>query len=314
VRRAARVSLLRRIGRDLPLAWRVCAAFFVYAFAMGGIFPRLPEIQRGLGAGEGAFGFALIGAACGTLLSLSFAGPALDRIGHRRALLGLVAALPVCYAVAASAASPVAFFLLLVPAGLCIGAIEIIVNLEADRVEHQTGQRFMNRAHAFWSIGFFVSGGFGALLSQLGVSPQGQLWLVVPIVLAASALLLGRFDAAPHRDTAHRGAPARFARPTLGVMGLVALTLSAMVLEGAGADWSAIYMRDVFGAAPATPGAAPRSRSVRWRRRSPGSTPTASSSGTRRSSSRACCWARSAPARCSCSRRRPAGSPWSASR
>ena len=31
---------------------------------------------------------------------------------------------------------------------------------------------------------------------------------------------------------------------------LVAVTLSAMVLEGAGADWSAIYMRDVFGAAP----------------------------------------------------------------
>ena len=49
-------------------------------------------------------------------------------------------------------------FALLVPAGLCIGAIEIVVNLEADRVEHQTGRRLMNRAHAFWSFGFFAPG------------------------------------------------------------------------------------------------------------------------------------------------------------
>jgi MFS family permease len=39
-------------------------------------------------------------------------------------------------------------------------------------------------------------------------------------------------------------------------MVLVALTLSALVMEGAGAEWSAIYMRDVFGAAPFFAGAA----------------------------------------------------------
>ena len=34
--------------------------------------------------------------------------------------------------------------------------------------------------------------------------------------------------------------------PTLAIMALVVLTLSALLLEGAGAEWSAIYMRDVF--------------------------------------------------------------------
>ena len=242
---------MRRFGLDLPLAWRVYAAFFLYAFAIGGLFPRLPEIQSALGVAEGAFGLALIGTACGTMISLTFAGPFLERVGHRRALLGLIGLLPVFYAVASSAGGPLALFLLLVPAGVCIGAIEIIVNLEADRVEHQTGQRFMNRAHGFWSVGFFVAGLTGAALSQLGVSPQWHLALVVPVELVGLALLLGRFDAAPHRDTtASAPAAARFARPTGGVMLLVAVTLSAMVLEGAGADWSAIYMRDVFGAAP----------------------------------------------------------------
>lgn len=243
-------AALRRSGLALPLAWRVYAAFFLYAFAMGGIFPRLPEIQRALGVAEGAFGLALIGTAFGTMVSLTFAGPFLERVGHRRALLGLTGLLPVFYAIASNAGSPLALFLLLLPAGLCIGAIEIIVNLEADRVEHQTGRRFMNRAHGFWSAGFFVAGLTGAAMSQLGVSPQWHLTLVVPVELAGVALLLGRFDAAPHRDPVNRVAPARFARPTGGVMLLVVVTLSAMVLEGAGADWSAIYMRDVFGAAP----------------------------------------------------------------
>ncbi len=250
-------SAVRRFGLELPLAWRVYAAFFLYAFAMGGIFPRLPEIQRALGVAEGAFGLALIGTAFGTLVSLTFAGRWLERIGHRRALLGFTGLLPVFYAIASQARGPLMLFVLLMPAGLCIGAVEIIVNLEADRVEHQTGRRFMNRAHGFWSVGFFVAGLLGAALSQIGVSPQWHLAMIVAIEWAGLALLLGRFDAAPHRDTTARAAAvARFARPTRSVMLLVAVALSAMVLEGAGADWSAIYMRDVFGAPPFVAGLA----------------------------------------------------------
>ncbi len=240
---------MRRIGLDIEPRLRVFAAFFLYAFAMGGIFPRVPELQRAMGATEGELGLALIGASTGTLLSLSLAGRLLDRIGHRRALLALTPAMAACYALASFATAPWVLFALLVPCGLCIGAVEIIVNLEADRVEHQEGRRIMNRAHGFWSIGFFVAGLFGAGLSQAGVSVQQHLWLDALLVLVATGLLLGRFDAAPHRTGAAQGHETpRFARPTLAILALVAVTLSAMVLEGAGAEWSAIYMRDVFSA------------------------------------------------------------------
>jgi MFS family permease len=246
----------RRFGLELSAQQCVFGAFFLYAFGMGGMFPRLGDIQRALGVAEGALGLALIGAAAGTLVSLTFAGRLLARIGHRRALLVLTALLPLCYAVASFAAGPRTLFALLVPAGLCIGAIEVIVNLEADRVEHQIGRRLMNRAHAFWSIGFFSAGLLGAGLSHLGVTPQAHLGLAVPLVLLGSAFILGRFDAAPDRIATSPAPPARFARPTRGVMLLVAVTLAALVLEGAGAEWSAIYMRDVFGAGPFVAGAA----------------------------------------------------------
>jgi MFS family permease len=63
-------------------------------------------------------------------------------------------------------------------------------------------------------------------------------------------LLLGKFEAAPLREADHDhtdAAPPRFATPTAAILVLVVVTLPAMVLEGAGFDWSAIYMRDVFG-------------------------------------------------------------------
>jgi MFS family permease len=248
--REPHASLFRRIGLDLSPAHRVYASFFLYAFGMGGMFPRLGDIQRALGIHEGALGLALIGAAAGTLVSLSFAGRYVERLGHRRTLLLLIALLPVCYAVASLAYTPLMLFMLLLPAGVCIGAVEIVVNLEADRVEHQTGRRIMNRAHGFWSLGFFTAGAMGALMSHIGVSPQVHLIIAVPMVVVGLALALGRFDAAAHRLETSSAPAARFARPTWGVMLLVMVTLSAMVLEGAGAEWSAIYMRDVFEAGP----------------------------------------------------------------
>lgn len=242
------MNLVRSFGLELPAHRRVFAGFFLYAFGFGGFFPRLAELQRTMGVSEGQLGLGLIGAAVGTLVSLSFGGRLIERIGHRRMLLVVPPAIPVWYAIAAHAQGPLALFLILLPAGLLIGAIEVVVNLEADRVEHREGRRIMNRAHAFWSFGFFGAGALGTVCARLGMSPQWQLALMVPLALVMTVLLLGRFEAAPARSDDHGGETPHFAAPTLGIMALVALSLSGLVLEGAGFDWSAIYMRDAQGA------------------------------------------------------------------
>ena len=71
-------------GLHLPVHIRVFAAFYLYSFALGGFFPRLAEIQRSMGVAEGALGFALIGAAVGTMVSLTFGSRVIERIGYRR--------------------------------------------------------------------------------------------------------------------------------------------------------------------------------------------------------------------------------------
>jgi cyanate permease len=136
------------------------------------------------------------------------------------------------------------------PVGLTIGVIEVIVNLEADRVEHAIGRRIMNRAHGFWSIGFFGAGLLGSLIAQTGLSPQLHLLIMVPVIFVATAVILGRFEAAEHRSGGSTDDGPKFARPTLAILVLVCVTMAAVMMEGAGIDWSAIYMRDVFGSEP----------------------------------------------------------------
>lgn len=242
------MSLLHRLGLRLPAHHRVFAAFFLYAFSMGGFYPRLPDIQQHMGLTEGTLGLALIGVASGTLVSLTFMAPILAQWGARKTLLCLLPCIALAYAGVAHATSPWVMFTVLFLAGLCIGCLETLVNLEADRVEHQIGRRIMNRSHAFWSFGFFSAGAFSALMSEWQWSPQRQLGLTVPLVVLASVLLLGRFEAAPARqsDAPNTQAPPRWARPSAGILLLVASCASALLLEGAGIDWSAIYMRDVF--------------------------------------------------------------------
>ena len=239
-----------RFGLALPPQIKVFGAFFVYSFAMGSMFPRLPDIQRAMNVGEGQLGLALIGSAVGTLISLTFAGRFIEAVGYRRVLLVAIPLLSALYALAMWAQGPLMFFLLLVPVGLTIGAIEIILNVEADRVEHAIGRRIMSRAHAFWSLGFFAAGIVGSFIAQSGLEPRWHLMVMVPVILATTLLLLGQFQPAPHRAGSSTEETPHFARPTMPIMLLVGVCLSALLMEGAGIDWSAIYMRDMFTAEP----------------------------------------------------------------
>ena len=239
-----------RFGLVLPPQIKVFGAFFIYSFCMGAMFPRLPEIQEAMGVGEGQLGLALIGSAVGTLISLTFAGRFIEAVGYRRVLLVAIPLLSVLFAAAVWAANPLAFFLLLVPVGLTIGCIEIIINIEADRVEHAIGRRIMSRAHAFWSLGFFSAGIVGSFIARTGLAPQWHLMIMIPVVLLATLVVLGQFQPAAHRAGSSTDETPRLARPTATIMALVAVCLSAMLMEGAGIDWSAIYMRNIFDATP----------------------------------------------------------------
>jgi len=240
-----------RFGLNLAPQIRIYGAFFIYSLALGGLYPRLGDLQLAMGVGESALGLALTGAGIGTMISLTFASPLLDRLGYRRTLTYGIVLLSILIAATSFALNPAMLFFTLLVMGLVVGAIEVVANVEADRTEHLVGRRIMNRCHAFWSFGFFSAGIIGAFAKQAGISPHVHLLAMVPVVLAGVLLVLGRMTPAAARlHAAGQAKPPRFAVPSLGILALVALSLSAMFLEGAGADWSVIFMRDIFNVAP----------------------------------------------------------------
>ena len=135
-------------------------------------------------------------------------------------------------------------------AGLFAGALEINVNLETDRHEAKLGYRIMSRAHGMWSLGFFVTAGISAVVRQLGVSVQLHTFLALVVVVILGILVFSGIENAPAREDSHTGAMPRIAIPTPGLLALCLIGASPLLVEGAGIDWSAIYMRDVFNVQP----------------------------------------------------------------
>ena len=148
----------------------VFISFFLYAFSLGTLFPRLGDLQTQMDIDKATLGFALIGLPLGVQITLLFADRIVRRFNFRLVLMMGIPLLGISQVLATLSESAYAFAGILMLGGAAIAVIEVAVNLEADRVEAHIGRRIMNRSHAYWSFGFFGAGITGAGFSQLGIS------------------------------------------------------------------------------------------------------------------------------------------------
>jgi MFS family permease len=235
--------------------YRIYACFFSFALSTGALMARLPDIQTNLGVSEGQLGLTMIGMAIGSLISLTVGAPIVERLGFRTAAFITTLGSALLFAVVPWLPSAPAVFTVLLMVGLLAGALEINLNVEIDRLETVTGKRFMNRAHGFWSVGFFVTALFGAMIRQSGLSAGLHLVIVAAlIVLITGYLIYGATNTPRTARSQTEVAGPRFAFPNRALLPLCLIGFAAFLVEGAGIDWSAIYMRDVFAVEPVVGG------------------------------------------------------------
>jgi MFS family permease len=230
---------------------RIYACFFFFAVTTGALMSRLPDIQTHLGVSEGQLGLTMIGMSIGSLISLTFGAPVIERLGFRNTAFFTTLGPAIFFATIPWLPAAPAMFAVLFVVGLLSGALEINLNVEIDRLEAHTGKRFMNRAHGFWSVGFFVTALFGAMIRQSGLSAAWHMGLVAIIVVAIGGYLIYGATSAPKPVRPGGNADNhRIAFPNVGLLPLCLIGFAAFLVEGAGIDWSAIYMRDVFAVEP----------------------------------------------------------------
>jgi MFS family permease len=237
--------------RSLRLARAsVAAIFFINGAATANWLVRIPAVQAKLGLSKGALGIALLGVAVGALLAMPRAGHLVARYGSRpvtrvgAAIFGATLLLP------ALAPNAVALVLALVALGIGHGTLDVAMNAQASTVERRYGRPIMSSFHALWSAGGLAGSAMGGVVAHQGVGPATHLVTTALIAGVLALLVTGGMLPASADINTGEAAPAR-PRGILLTLGTMAFCV--LLGEGAMADWSALYLRDVTGA---TPGAA----------------------------------------------------------
>jgi len=223
---------------------------FAVAFMLGALVSRLPDLQHQFELSEGQLGLLLASMSTGVLLGLTFAAAPIEKFGARTMAFVTVFGSSFGFALvpwmpSALAAAP-AFF----AAGILTGAFEVNANIETDRHEALLGRRIMSRAHGMWSVGFFLTALIGAGMRQAGVAVGLHMLVAFGLTLGAGLLVFPKIENAPRRIGTSSTAAELLTFPTLGLLPLCLIGAAPLLAEGASVDWSAIYMRDVFQAAP----------------------------------------------------------------
>jgi MFS family permease len=226
----------------------IALAFAVHGMIIGSYFPRLAEIQLGIGLTEREFGLSLVGAPLGAFTAFLFLSRFVEKIGTRRVLMFGLPVWSAFHITASLAWNAPSLFMLLSLAGMAFAFANTAINVEADRMENHLGQRVMNRCHAVWSVGFLASSLAATAITAAGLAPAWHFTIVAAATAAAMALIGMAMEAAPPRPHARTRAASRFVLPTRSTAMLFAFVLAGVWLDAGSRQWSVIYLRDTFGA------------------------------------------------------------------
>lgn len=229
-----------------PLKERVSTlgVFLANGFGIGAWAVEVPRIKESLSLSDTSLGIALFAFALGAIVAMPLAGQLAPRFGSGRATGLLGAAFVVALPLPAFAPNLATLFIALLALGAANGALDVSMNGHASTIETQWKSPIMSSFHASWSAGGLLGAATGAMLQKGGIGAIGGLVLpdvfIAALIVAAAVLALR--DLGPRAAAASNG----FAWPSAGVMKLAMLAFLCMMVEGAVADWSAVYLRSAL--------------------------------------------------------------------
>jgi predicted MFS family arabinose efflux permease len=231
-------------------ASRAIGAVFIGQGMVFGVWASMiPSVKEKFGLDEAQLGLLLLGLPIGSTSMNPLSSLLIRRIGAVRGALwarsfcGLVFLLPfLAPSVWLMAAGMVAL-------GATFSATNVTMNTCASLVETHEGARIMSTCHGLWSTGAMCGSALGSLALSLGMSPL-QTVVIVGLGLSGSSLLLRGplFEVPEPKWTLEDGPKRGFGFPTPALWLLISISLCTNFTEGAMADWTAVYMREVVGA------------------------------------------------------------------
>lgn len=227
----------------LRTPWAAIAAVFILNGALFGIWAsRVPAVAEAYGLTHTRLGFLLLALAAGAVCSFPIAGKAIDRFGAVTVTRLIALAYPVTLILLPLSPNALTLGAALFLFGAAHGAMDVAMNGWGAEVERRSGRRMMSSFHAMFSFG----AGMGALSGYLAVQVDMGLlahFAIASLVICAVTLPFATIPWVSGTTQSRNTSVFAFPSGTLLLVGIVAFCSS--LGEGAMADWSAVYLRDV---------------------------------------------------------------------
>jgi fucose permease len=220
----------------------VSLAFLLFGVVSGSLVPRLPAFKDHLHLTDGQIGFALLMFAVGAIAGAGLARVVLSR-GSRAWVRVFTVVLCVALVGPGLAANLVELVLTIFVLGACAGFIDVLENAQAAEVERDARRPMLNGFHGFWSLGAVIGSLAAGVAAYFSVPPLEQFVVVALFVAPISVPLLRTLpDTNGGAEPGHEGVTRRLITRSAALVG--ALVFSAIIVEGGGADWNALYLRE----------------------------------------------------------------------
>jgi MFS family permease len=229
--------------------WAVVARFLLHGLIVSTWVSRIPAIQSSLGLTNAQLGLSLLGTAVGSVAAVPLTGWLVTRYGSKRVTMWSTVGFSLALIMPGLAISAATLFGALSVFGAMAGANDVSINSQAVSMEAALGESTMSRFHAMFSVGGMIGASLGGLVAAREVPPSLHMAIASAFFLLIAAftapLLL---DANDNIGPQSRGLTLTRVPPVL--LTLTVIGFCMFLSEGAMADWTAVYLKQVLIAGP----------------------------------------------------------------
>jgi fucose permease len=236
---------LRRESTQRTAWFAIAAVFFVNGVTLASWISRIPTLTERLDLGPGQVGLALMALAAGALVAFPITGRLVDTRSSSFTVLFFGLVMLVSLPFVGLAPHLLGLILALFVLGFGNGGMDVAMNAQGIEVERFVGRSIINSLHGCFSLGAFAGAAIGAGVAQLEAPPLVH-FLGVNVFGLAALWWIRRWLVPDIKDPRKSDAAAAFALPPRSLWLLGALALCTSIGEGAMADWSGLYLREVL--------------------------------------------------------------------
>ncbi len=219
-------------------------------FASSTWISRIPATRDRLVAEPATLGLMLLMTGIGAISFMPLAGRLATKYGSRPVLIGSTLLAAPLMILAAVTPTPVTTGMAMFALGACLGAADVVINVQGSFIDRVLDRDYMPRYHVGWSLGAITGATLGAIASRFEW-PLWQHFALAGVIAAAGttycAVKWYVDDREPvHDSTSETEKPKTLLRDRrILIIGII--VLAAVFLEGSAGDWLALFLHDVRG-------------------------------------------------------------------